>query len=104
MHDLSDGQHAVREAMESGDLLELPHKFEHQEYSIVEQFCRTIKDPEQRDALFAAIRGKRAFRDFSAAVKRLGLEQRWHGFRNHAFEEIAAAFLEKNGIAFKRAA
>ena len=95
---------ALSDDLRDGNLLELPSKFEHQEYSIVERFCHTVKDAQQRQTLFAAIHGKQAFRDFNVEVTQLGLEERWHGFRNQAFEEIAVAFLEKNGIAYARAA
>jgi hypothetical protein len=101
---LSDGSTDLSDDMRAGNLVELPHKFEHQEFSMREQFCHSIKDPDQREPLFAAIRGKRAFRDFDAAVKHLRLEQRWHGFRSQAFEKIAIVWLDQNDIAFTRAA
>ncbi len=104
VHDLSDGQHAVREAMESGDLLELPGKFEHHEYSIVERFCESINEPRQKRKLLKAIRGKRAFRDFQKVLGKLGIEQRWLGFRNRELEELAVAWLDQNEIAYNKAA
>jgi len=104
VHDLSEGQHAVREAMESGDLLELPSKFEHHEYSIVERFCESINEPRQKRKLLKAIRGKRAFRDFQKVLGKLGIEQRWLGFRNRELEELAVAWLDQNEIAYNKAA
>jgi hypothetical protein len=104
VHDLSDGQHAVREAMESGDLLELPSKFEHHEFSIVERFCESINEPRQQKKLLKAIRGKRAFRDFQKVIGKLGLTERWIGFRNRELEELAVAWLDENEIQYKKAA
>ncbi len=104
VHDLAEGQHAVREAMESGDLLELPSKFEHHEYSIVERFCESINEPRQKRKLLKAIRGKRAFRDFQKVLGKLGIEQRWLGFRNRELEELAVAWLDQNEIAYNKAA
>jgi hypothetical protein len=101
---LPDEQRALQEALESGDLLELPSTFEHHEYSIVEEFCYSVKDADQRDELLRAIRGKHAFRDFTAIVRRTGLEAAWLNFREGAFEEIAVGWLEANNIAYKRAA
>ena len=104
VHDLSDGQHAVREAMESGDLLELPSKFEHHEYSIVERFCESINEPRHKRKLKKAVRGKRAFRDFQKVLGKLGIQERWIGFRNRELEELAVDWLDRNDIAYKKAA
>ncbi len=104
VHDLAEGQHAVREAMESGDLLELPSKFEHHEYSIVERFCESINEPRQKRKLLKAIRGKRAFRDFQKVLGKLGIGQRWLGFRDRGLEGLAVAWLDQNEIAYNKAA
>ncbi len=104
VHDLSDGQHAVREAMERGELLELPSKFEHHEFSIVERFCESINEPRHKRKLKKAIRGKRAFRDFRKVIGKLGIVQRWIGFRNRELEELAVDWLDRNDIAFNKAA
>jgi hypothetical protein len=101
---LPDEQRELQEVLESGDLLELPSAFERHEYSVVEQFCHSIREAETQDELLAAIRGKRAFRDFTAAVRRVGLEGAWVHFRDRAFEEIALGWLEENDIACDRAA
>ncbi|MHC4775724.1 MAG: UPF0158 family protein [Planctomycetota bacterium] len=101
---LSDEERALQEALESGDLMELPSTFEHHQYSIVEQFCRSVNSDDHRDELLGAIRGKRAFRDFTVIIRRTGLEGDWLHFRDRAFEEIALAWLEANNVAYKRAA
>jgi hypothetical protein len=101
---LPDEQRRLQEALETGDLLELPSAFERHEYSIVDRFCHSIKDGDVRDQLLAAIRGKRAFRDFTAAVRGFSLEGAWVSFRDQAFEEIALSWLEANGIAYDKAA
>jgi hypothetical protein len=101
---LPDEQRALQEAIETGDLLELPSAFEHHEYSIVEQFCHSVKDADQRDELLAAIRGKRAFRDFTATVRRIGLEAAWLNFHERALEEIVVRWLEANNVSYQRAA
>ena len=74
-------QRELREVLRAGDLLELPSAFEHHQYSIVERFCYTVKDPGLRDQLLAAIHGKRAFRDFTEIVQSGSddLECLWHG-------------------------
>jgi hypothetical protein len=104
VHELTEDQHVVREAMESGDLLELPSKFEHHEFSIVERFCESINEPRQQKKLLKAIRGKRAFRDFQKVIGKLGITERWIGFRNRELEELAVAWLNENEIQYNKAA
>ena len=94
IHELSEGQHEMRKAMEAGDLLELPNKAEHPELSIIERFCDTISDPKHKKKLARAIRGKRAFRDFQKVVAKLGLQDRWIGFRNRELESVATDWLD----------
>jgi hypothetical protein len=102
--DAPECQRELRQVLQAGDLLELPSPFEHHEYTIVEQFCRSIKDPDHQEQLLAAIRGKRAFRDFKAIIATLGLEGAWTHFRNQAYEAIALAWLQQNDIAYDQAA
>ncbi len=101
---LPDHERALAEAARSGNLLELPSRFEHQEYSIVERFCRSIREPAPRKQLLDAIGGRHAFHDFNERVVRLGLVERWLHFRDEAFEGIAVRWLEKHGITYSRAA
>ena len=100
--ELSDGERAARTAWDAGDLLELPTKYDQGEYTVVEQFCETVREGSHRDQLLKAIRGKRAFRDFHALVGKLGLQPGWLGFRERAFEEIATHWLDRHGITWHR--
>ena len=102
--DALECQRELRDVIQSGDLLELPSAFEHHEYSIMDRFCHSIRDPDQREQLLAALRGKRAFRDFKTTVARIGLEGAWIYFRNRAYEEIAIDWLQRYDIAYDRAA
>ena len=102
--ELLEWQRKLQEGLKSGDILELPSKFEQHEYTIRERFVHSIKDPQQRGLLVKALRGRQAFRDFDRELKRLGLDQRWIGFRTQAFEEIAVRWLDERGIAYDRAA
>ena len=96
--DLTDWERQVCDSAHRGELVELPSKFEHQEYSIVERFCYSVQDPRHRDQLLKAIRGKRAFRDFNSIIGKLGRKQEWCDFRDRAFEAIAVSWLEKHQI------
>ena len=67
----------------------------------MERFCRTTEDSSARDELLDAIHGSGAFRMFRRTVERLGLLDRWHSFRELAFESIARDWLESHGIPYK---
>ena len=103
-HDLSDGQHQVREAMDAGDLLELPSSYEHREFSTIEQFCDSVHEPKHKKKLLKAIRTKQAVTSFRQVIRKLGIEQQWIGFRNRQLEQIAIDWLNNNDIRFNRAA
>lgn len=91
----------VREALESGDFLALPDKFEIHEWAIMERFSISQVREARRDELLDAIHGAGAFRSFRSAVRRLRLEEEWFSFRQSAFEEIAQDWLEAHGISFR---
>ena len=99
--ELSDWEQQLQALNEAGDLLELPSSFEHHEYSVVEKFCDSIRDGEKKRELLKAIHGRQAFRDFKAAVQRLGIQEQWKRVRDQAFEQIAIGWLERNEIAYE---
>ncbi len=103
-HDLSEGQHQVRDAMDAGDLLELPAAYEHREFSTIEQFCDSVHDAKHKKKLLKAIRSKQAVTSFRKIIRRLGIEQQWICFRNVQLEQIAIDWLNNNDIRFDKAA
>lgn len=44
-----------------GNYIELPTKYDINEYEIMEDFCLTISDQRKQDSLLWAIRGKESF-------------------------------------------
>jgi hypothetical protein len=92
----------VREALASEDFLPLPSKFDINEYSIMERFCRQVTNAKARASLLQAIQGSGAFRRFRALAQKCGLIDEWHAFRDSALEEFAADWLDVNGIGYKR--
>ena len=92
----------VREVLASDDFLPLPSKYEIDDYRILERFCDQVSDARVRDDLQRAIRGKGAFGRFKALAQRCGLLEAWYAYRDRALEEIAAGWLEANGIAYIR--
>ena len=104
-HELPDWQREslpkVRAALESGDFLALPDKFEIHEWAIMERFSNSQARAARRDELLDAIHGAGAFRSFRSAVRRLGIEDDWFRFRQTAFEDVAKDWLEAHDISFR---
>lgn len=95
-----DMQQSAEALMDSEDFIPLPDQYEIHEYTIMEDFCRTVEDKETRDILFSAIRGSGAFRVFKESIRRYDLEERWYQFRAEAFRGIAIEWCEMNDIPY----
>lgn len=92
----------IRDVLESEDWLELPSRFDIHEWAIMEAFSRSMEDSDVRDELLSAIRGSGAFRHFKASIHRLGIHKNWDQYKTKALEQIAADWLDENGIAYRR--
>ena len=90
------------QAEDSPDFVPLPSKFDIHEYSLMERFCESVSDPALAEELSSAIRGSGAFRRFKTLIRRSGVEDDWHSFRDQALESIAVEFLEAEGIPYER--
>jgi hypothetical protein len=92
----------AQKVSESDVYLELPNKFEINEYEIMERFCYSIEDPNLSDELVDQIRGSGAFRRFKNAINRHGIEDEWYRYRKQALEEIAIGWLESKEIVYTK--
>lgn len=91
----------IRAAVEDDRYLQLPDFFEIHEWSIMEQFCRSVEDIDAAQQLGDAIHGSGAFRRFHQALDRLGLRDQWHACRDEEFRRIAREWLEEHGIPYQ---
>ncbi len=82
--------------------LQLPDKFEIDEYGMIERFCHQVSDQGVRDELLRTIQGSGAFRRFNGLVRQRGQLDAWHAWRNECMNDIAVRWLEENGIEFDR--
>jgi hypothetical protein len=89
-----------REILNSSDYIQLPDKFDINEWQIMDDFCRSRKNDRVRDQLLGLIRGKGAFGRFHSAIRNFGIENDWYGFRDAALSEIALQWLDQNQIEF----
>lgn len=94
----------AREIIDSEDWLELPAKDDIHDYAIMEEFCRSIADPELSERLLNAIRGSGAFSRFRGALEALDRRQEWYDFRAVALEQIAVEWLDDHHIPYTREA
>jgi hypothetical protein len=91
----------AREALDSSGFLLLPDSYEVHEWSIMERFGKERANARHRDELLDSLHGRGAFRMFKATVRRLGIEEEWHRFRDSAFEEIARDWLVAHGFEYE---
>lgn len=78
--------------------LALPDKFDFHEYRHMERFIGTVADARIAEQLWAAIKGKGAFRRFKDTAHRLGLIDDWYRFRDEAVKRFLLDWAEINGI------
>ena len=85
---------------ETGRYIQLPTKYDIDEYSIIENFCMSLDKKEIGDILYDLISGSGAFRRFKDAVYKYGVEDEWHKYRDNAIKEIAIEWCRGNNIEF----
>jgi hypothetical protein len=92
----------ARTVIESEEFAFLPTSFDINEQRIREDFCSTVADEPIRRRLVDALGAGVPAEPFPDLLRSHGLEADWQRFRMKALETTAAAWLEKNGIAFTR--
>lgn len=91
----------ARKILQSDRFLQLPTQFDIHEWSIMERFAQERTDDDQCETLLRAIHGSGAFRRFKDTIRRFGIEDDWHRFRDAALEAIAKEWLESHGILYR---
>ena len=86
---------------DTGDYIQLPTKYDIDEYSIMENFCMSLDRQEIGDILYDVISGSGAFRRFKDAVYKYRVEDEWNSFRENAIKEIAIEWCRQNNIEFE---
>jgi hypothetical protein len=85
---------------ETGQYLQLPTKYDIDEYSIMENFCMSLDNQQIGDILYDLISGSGALRRFKDAVYKYGVEDEWYKYRDNAIKEIAIEWCRQNNIEF----
>jgi len=95
-----DAIRIAKDIIETDSYLQLPDRFEINEYRIMERFCLSVDDEDMRDDLCDAIRGRGAFRRFKDRMQLYGMAEEWYRYRGAALREIAVAWCEEHGIQY----
>ncbi|MGH7801737.1 MAG: UPF0158 family protein [Nitrososphaerales archaeon] len=90
----------AREILEPDDYLQLPDKFEINEYHILEKFCLSINDEELREQMYYSIKGSGAFRRFKENIRKCGIEDDWYRFRDAKMKEVAMEWCEYHKVPY----
>lgn len=85
---------------ETGEYIQLPTKYDIDEYSIMENFCTSLDKQEIGDILYDLISGSGAFRRFKDAVYKYRVEDEWNTYRENTIKEIAIEWCRQNNIEF----
>ena len=87
---------------ETGEYIQLPTKYDIDEYSIMENFCTSLDKQEIGDILYDLISGSGAFRRFKDAIYKYRVEDEWFKYRDNAIKEIAIEWCRENNIEFDK--
>ena len=80
------------------EYLELPDRFEINEYRMMERFAESLADGSACDAALRALHRRGAFRYFKDTVHSLGVAKSWYAFRDECYWQVAREWCDANGI------
>lgn len=80
------------------DYVQLPDRFEIDEYRMMEQFAGGVADPSVRTELQDALHGRGAFRRFKDTVRCHDLAVEWYGYRDRGYEDVARAWCDEHSL------
>jgi hypothetical protein len=83
---------------ENSKFIELPSKFEINEYKIMESFIHTIENNDIRGTLSISIKGSGAFRRFKDNIDRYGITESWYKYKSNAYEDVVRDWANANNL------
>jgi len=95
-----DAIRIAKDIRETDSYLQLPDRFEINEYRMMERFGLSVDDEDMRDDLCDAIRGRGAFRRFKDRLQLYEMAEEWYRYRDVALREMAIAWCEEHGIQY----
>ena len=80
--------------------IELPTKFDMDEYRIMEKFCLSFRDEKIAEVLYQAIKGSGAFRRFKDFVHQLDVAEDWYKYHSETIKQMAIEWCKQNDIVY----
>ena len=90
----------AKEILNSDVYVQLPDRFEIDEYSLMEKFCREQPDESMREEIYFSLKGTGAFRHFKDKIEGLGIAERWYSFRDEAMKDASVEWCDLNDIEY----
>ena len=91
----------AREILATNRYVRLPDCAEIPEWRWMSDFAGTMAKPGQREELWRALSGPKAYRRFRSAVRDLGVERAWVAHRDAELRRFAAEWLRALGIGWR---
>jgi hypothetical protein len=92
----------AKELLENRDqYIELPTKYDLNEYRIIENFVYSIPSEEQKEEMLNLIRGKGAFSRFKQGIERFLLKEKWYKYRDSEIRKFAEEWCQENNIQYE---
>lgn len=91
--------HAVG-ILRTDEYLAFPSEYEIDEWSMMDEFTRSVVDEPLRTTLEDAIRGRGAFRRFKDVLQANGRVEAWYQFRDAAYQSMAREWLAQHHVAY----
>lgn len=82
------------------EYLELPTKYDIDEYNMMEDFIETIDDDRLYNQLYIAINGSGAFRRFKDTCINFDVIDDWYKYRDEKYKELAIEWCNDNNIEY----
>lgn len=86
---------------EHGEYADFTLKNDYNEYEIIEEFIRTLKDEEIKEELNAAIIGKGAFRRYKDKIIEFGIDKQWYTYKENKIKELVIEWCIEHDIEFQ---
>ena len=79
----------------------LPTRYYINEYKMMQDFVKTIKDKKIKNQLYNSLYGKGAFRRFKDTCINFEIIEDWYKFRDKKYKEIAINWCKENNIDYE---
>jgi hypothetical protein len=86
--------------IDSNRYIELPDKFDFNEYTYMERFVLSLENDFARKDLYRAIKGSGAFQRFRSGIRHFKVEDEWYKYRDSQLKQMLLDWCEFNEVKF----